>query len=341
MKFNSKFLVAAKLPQHHSGSYRDLDIVIEWPKNSVRTGKDAQGSPWKRKMLCDYGFVPDTVAAGSDKEGLDVYIGSDENSDKVYVVEQLKDEGEFDEYKVLLGFNTLEEARNTYLAHYPEDWEDTHLGEIFEVPFDYAFEKIEEHREKHRGKNPQPKTAKSQSMYHVTETKNVPRIMSKGLLCRQPSNWVEQGSGSRYGDGEVYAFTDERDALRWAARMDWAHNKKMGTGKISIVRFRSGNEEWEPDNNDPISQLDRKGDWLKTNTPIPASQIVDATPFGQDSMKKLKFSNNTAIFTPSHHHQEVPEEALALGVINGSENPSVDDKNSGLAYMGALQSMQS
>lgn len=156
MNFKSKFLITAtKLPQHHSGNYRDLDIVIEWPKGSVRVGEDEKGNKWKRKMEADYGYIPDTVAAG-DKEGLDVYIGPDEESDNVYVVEQLTEDGEFDEYKVLLGFSDLETAYETYLKHYPDDWDETRVGEVSEVPFDVAFGHIEKNQAENEGENPAP-----------------------------------------------------------------------------------------------------------------------------------------------------------------------------------------
>jgi len=148
MNFESKFLhTAEKIPQHHSTDFRNLGIVIEWPKGSVRTGEDKNGKKWKRKMEADYGYVPDTTAAG-DKEDLDVYVGPNGESDKVYIVEQLDDEGEFDEYKCLLGFDDLDTAYETYLKHYPEGWDENNVAEVYEVPFRYLFDAVEEHQEK-------------------------------------------------------------------------------------------------------------------------------------------------------------------------------------------------
>jgi hypothetical protein len=107
--------------------------VVEYAKGSTRTGVGKDGKRWNRKMLADYGAIPDTKGAG-DREPLDVYIGPDPEAPDAYVVEQLNDDGEFDEYKVMLGFESEDEARDTYLAHYPDDWEDTHLGEISSLP---------------------------------------------------------------------------------------------------------------------------------------------------------------------------------------------------------------
>ena len=147
MIFRSKFLnKTAKLPQHHSSTFKDLKVVIEWPKGTFRTGEDGDGNKWRREMKADYGYIPNTTAAG-DQENLDVYIGSDPDSDKVFVVEQLKEDGSFDEYKCLLGFPDIDSAYNTYLEHYPDGWDEDRVGDVEEVPFDYAFETIEKHQQ--------------------------------------------------------------------------------------------------------------------------------------------------------------------------------------------------
>jgi len=99
-------------------------------------------------MLCDYGYIDDGSTAVGDHEPLDVYIGPNDQSDKVYIVEQLDDDGEFDEYKCLLGFDDLDSAFETYLKHYPEGWEDNNVSEVYEVPFHHLFDAVEEHQEK-------------------------------------------------------------------------------------------------------------------------------------------------------------------------------------------------
>jgi hypothetical protein len=138
--------LADKLPNMHSTQFAGIPVVVEWPKGSIREGKNPDGSKWKREMNADYGYVPDTSAAG-DGEGLDVYLGPNPKAEYAYVIEQLKEDGGFDEFKVMLGFDTLEDAEAMYLSHYPAGWEDTRLGEINEVPFRYLFDAVEEHRE--------------------------------------------------------------------------------------------------------------------------------------------------------------------------------------------------
>lgn len=142
---------------------------------------------------------------------------------------------------------------------------------------------------------PQRKTASLSdgNLYHVTDTSNVTKIMKEGLKGLQTSNWMN-GAGERYGNGEIYAFEDKRDALRWAARMDWEFNKKTGSGKISIIRFVRGKEMWEVDDNDPLSQFGSKGNWLKTREGISASQIIDASPFTVKEARELVEQNKQA-----------------------------------------------
>ena len=140
-----KTVTADKLPNMHSTEIRGIPVVIQWPAGSVRTGERKDGTPFKTNMKCSYGYVPDTTAAG-DEERLDVYIGPDESADMVYVVEQVrKDTGEFDEYKVMLNFDSLEDAEKMYNYQLGDD-ADVEMGDISEVPFDYLFDQVMQER---------------------------------------------------------------------------------------------------------------------------------------------------------------------------------------------------
>src|SRR5271156_2280162 len=139
-------VIADKLPNMHSTEFRGIPVVIQWPKGSVRVGKHQDDSPFKTEMKADYGYIPDTVAAG-DGERLDVYIGPDKESDNVYIVEQVhKDTGEFNEFKLMLGFDTLEAAEEMYDYHAGEKG-DMELGDIREVSFEELFDRVGVDRE--------------------------------------------------------------------------------------------------------------------------------------------------------------------------------------------------
>mgnify|MGYP003301722973 CR=1 FL=1 len=96
-----------------------FDISIENPKGSYRKGKDKNGKEWKTLMNNDYGYFRKTV--GKDGDAIDVFLGPNLKSQKVYPIDQYLN-GEFDETKVMLGFNSEKEAKEAYLSNYEKNW---------------------------------------------------------------------------------------------------------------------------------------------------------------------------------------------------------------------------
>ena len=101
-----------------------FDVTIENPKGSERSGTDANGKKWSVKMNNTYGYIRGTE--GVDGDHIDVFLAED--IDKwdgkyVFVVDQYNPDGTFDEHKVMLGFNSTEEARSAYLSNYEKGWE--------------------------------------------------------------------------------------------------------------------------------------------------------------------------------------------------------------------------
>lgn len=123
-------------------------------------------------------------------------------------------------------------------------------------------------------------------LYHVTHTDKIPKIKKDGLIPMKTSNWVK-GAGDRYGEGEIYAFDNMTDAARWAANMDWGFHQQIGSGKISIIKFRNSSGDWEQDMNDPIRQATNMGKWWKKFTRIMPEDIVKVVPFTPEMAKKL------------------------------------------------------
>lgn len=118
--------------QKEAGNYKKghvqvgtFDITIEQPQGSVRKGTDADGKQWESKMHNTYGYFRGTE--GVDGDHIDVFLSNDIdgwNGRKVYVVDQYNPDGTFDEHKVMLGFNDMDEAKGDYLANYEKGWED-------------------------------------------------------------------------------------------------------------------------------------------------------------------------------------------------------------------------
>jgi hypothetical protein len=112
-------------------SLHGLDIAIENPKDSVRSGQDSDGKKWESKMAHHYGDIKGIK--GADGDDLDVFIGDKPESDKAYIVDQVDPKtGEFDEHKVMLGFDDKAQAESGYLANYEDGWKG--VGAVTEMP---------------------------------------------------------------------------------------------------------------------------------------------------------------------------------------------------------------
>ena len=112
-----------KAGNHKKGHARvaGLNVTIENPVGSVRKGISPEGKPWETEMKNTYGYFKRTK--GKDGDQIDFFLGDNPRSNKVYVVDQIEPEtGEFDEHKVMLGFNTAQEAQEAYMSNYEEGW---------------------------------------------------------------------------------------------------------------------------------------------------------------------------------------------------------------------------
>ncbi|EPG6875697.1 hypothetical protein NLT33_000533 [Acinetobacter baumannii] len=123
------FLSEPTEEQKVSGDYQKgnldiagLRIAIENPAGSIRSGKDQEGNLWQVQMKHHYGYIEDTT--GADGDELDVFIknGLEHNPETVYIIRQQNKDGTFDEHKIIIGAENLEDAKNIYLANYEENW---------------------------------------------------------------------------------------------------------------------------------------------------------------------------------------------------------------------------
>jgi len=110
-----------------------MDIAIENPKGSFRKGVDEDGKAWETEMKSHYGYFNGTN--GKDGDHIDTFIGDNPESQTIFVVDQNHVKtGEFDESKVMTGFNSIDEAKAAYLANYEPGWQG--LRNITAVPVD-------------------------------------------------------------------------------------------------------------------------------------------------------------------------------------------------------------
>lgn len=121
--------------QKEAGNYKKghvtidgFDISIENPRGSVRSGVDENGNEWSVTMHYTYGYIRNTESVDGDH--IDIFLSDHIGNwnGSVFVVDQVKPDGSFDEHKVMYGFDTVEEATAAYLANYSEGWQG--LGKI-------------------------------------------------------------------------------------------------------------------------------------------------------------------------------------------------------------------
>jgi N12 class adenine-specific DNA methylase len=117
--------------QKEAGNYQKghvavggLDISIENPQGSTRSGTDRSGKAWTVKMAHHYGYILGTV--GADKDHIDTFIKpgtAEDYAGPAFVVDQVHPEtGKFDEHKIMLGFPSALEARRAYAKNYAKGW---------------------------------------------------------------------------------------------------------------------------------------------------------------------------------------------------------------------------
>lgn len=114
--------------QKRVGNYRkvhlNLDgfrISIENPKGSVRSGTAPDGTRWSNTLACDYGDIRGTESVDGDP--VDIYLSDHPEKGAVFVIDQIDPKTKkFDEHKVMYGFDSVEDAKNTYLACYQKGW---------------------------------------------------------------------------------------------------------------------------------------------------------------------------------------------------------------------------
>ncbi|MGI4789535.1 MAG: hypothetical protein ACRYFS_11870 [Janthinobacterium lividum] len=110
-----------------SVAIRGLNITVENPKGSMRSGMGPNGS-WQTEMRHDYGDIAGAPQVGTDGDPVDVFVGDNPDAQAVYVVNQINPDGTFDEHKCMAGFSSQDEAQSAYLSNYEPGW--TGMGTV-------------------------------------------------------------------------------------------------------------------------------------------------------------------------------------------------------------------
>jgi hypothetical protein len=232
--------------QLEAGNYRKkhirfqgLEIAIENPAGSTRSGTDRTGKKWKITMVCDYGYIKGSM--GVDGDHVDCYVGPDEEADTAYVVHQRKVGrwDEFDEDKVMLGFPSEKAAKEAYLKHYDDP---RFLGPITAMP-------MEEFKKKALATKDKPKMIKAipQSRLIAIARKPVSAAAvepGKPVLCLDFDGVLHDHDGLEWtGEADIFGppihgAKEAVDFLRTRYSVA-VHSARCGTpeGRQSIVNW--------------------------------------------------------------------------------------------------------
>lgn len=244
--------------QAEAGNYRKgrvrlngFDIAIENPKGSTRRGTAPDGTAWESQMAHHYGDIKGTEAA--DGDNLDVFIGDSLEASNAYVIDQVNDDGAFDEHKVMLGFDSLEQAREGYLANYAEGWQG--IGEISETSSEALKSWVKEGDARQPFAMPQAKQAAPEEARSASgDAVRVPteRIQVDPKTYQFRSNVGEKGTDARlegirewddYRAGSLLLH-ERTDGTLYAAdghhRIDLARKLKQPSVNAQILREADG-----------------------------------------------------------------------------------------------------
>jgi hypothetical protein len=117
---------AGNYPKGH-WSLKGLKFTIENPEHSHRR-------PEWPPLSAHYGYIRGTVGADGDQVDAFLRPATDEHWDgPVFVIDQNDEQGEFDELKVMIGWDNERTAVHDYLKNYPHGWK---VGEVTELTLD-------------------------------------------------------------------------------------------------------------------------------------------------------------------------------------------------------------
>lgn len=193
--------------QKKAGNYKKghikldgYDITIENPQGSERSGTDRDGNSWSIIMNNDYGYIRGTESVDGDH--IDVFLSDNPVDGKVYVIDQINEDGSFDEHKVMYGFNSTDEARDAYLSNYSSGWKG--LGAISEVSKDEFKKWIDSSQRKTKPfveyKNVKRESTQSENQGNITSKSTSPQKNSGDIAENLPQSKSAAKSKKRAAD---------------------------------------------------------------------------------------------------------------------------------------------
>jgi hypothetical protein len=118
--------------QAEAGNYRKPRIRSHGMEIAIENPKGTRRKPEWPELCAHYGYISrignQSASDAKDGDKVDVFLcDSHPESEIVFVIDQEKPDGRFDEHKVVMGAISEDQAANVYLDNYPDNW---HCGPI-------------------------------------------------------------------------------------------------------------------------------------------------------------------------------------------------------------------
>lgn len=125
-------------------AWQGMEISIENEAGSMRRGTNRDGVEWEQRISSPYGYLRGTE--GVDGDHVDVFVGPNMDAPVVHVVHARKVNrwDEYDEDKIMLGFNSADEAKAAFLDNYSDP---RFFGDMVAMPVDEFLAKVKATKE--------------------------------------------------------------------------------------------------------------------------------------------------------------------------------------------------
>jgi len=259
---------AGNYPKGHVSTL-GMEISIETARDGIRSGTDRNGKEWIIRMNNNYGEILGTEGADGDR--LDIFLGEDfKDGMPVFIIDQVDPEtGKFDEHKVMLGFNTQDEAIAAYRSNYEPHWRG--MGGITEMTLDkfkeWAYNKP-------RTKEPiNPDVLEYQQVVKAREKEKPP--VEKPTVAEKKQEILDNAEKNK--DYEILALQKDNSALG-KERLGAVLKKRAGeklTIRQAILAERPGMTKEEVIKAESLLMADivKKIEVYKDNPGVPLAKL--------------------------------------------------------------------
>lgn len=219
--------------QKEAGNYKKGHVKINGYDITIETvkGEERIGDGWKVTMQNSYGYFKRTNGTEGKKEAIDVFLGDNLDYENVYVIDQVDPEtGEFDEHKVMLGFNSEQEAKDAYLSNYTEGWQG--FGAISTLSNDEFSKWLKQN---------EPTRAKRKPVSEMVTLKKESEKEKQGNLTEPVTEGTDTRNGSTYYLVKLTEQIDDKTGLNKLAKQYKGGYSKFAKGYL----FRRGDNPQE------------------------------------------------------------------------------------------------